>query len=169
MSQLTVPKVGRVRAATTNQAPKKAEYAHATPKGLQFPEEDEEGRESITGLRKYDALEDLLTSRPEKNELINRNILKAGDVSSLISATQDQLKRKMIEDTLKDKIDRPGRDELVQKNILKGFCSNSGDNEVSATLIATQEQLKRKMIEDNLNSRISARPDANNLQSILKK
>ncbi|KAI8913555.1 hypothetical protein EDD86DRAFT_187542, partial [Gorgonomyces haynaldii] len=72
----------------------------------------------LGGLRKFEALDNLLATRPQKEDLVRQNILK-GEVSGLLSAAQEQLKKKMVEDNLKNRIaHRPNVDELRNNNIL---------------------------------------------------
>ncbi|KAI8927072.1 hypothetical protein BC831DRAFT_453774 [Entophlyctis helioformis] len=72
------------------------------------------------GLRRFQALEDLITSRPDKETLIERNILKTDKVSGVIAATQEKLKKQLIEDTLKSQIEsRPQAEALKESHILQ--------------------------------------------------
>ncbi|KAF8224991.1 hypothetical protein L208DRAFT_453058 [Tricholoma matsutake] len=62
-------------------------------------------------------LEKRLSERPDKNELVERNILKDGkSVSPRLIATREKLERSRLEDKLVHALQqRPKPDELVKK------------------------------------------------------
>lgn len=65
-------------------------------------------------------LEKRLSERPDKNELVERNILKDGkSVSPRLIATREKLERSRLEDKLVHALQqRPKPDELVKSGIL---------------------------------------------------
>ncbi|KAJ7675059.1 hypothetical protein B0H17DRAFT_946343, partial [Mycena rosella] len=68
-------------------------------------------------------LEQRLKQRPDKADLIERNILKGNDkgISPSLVATKEKLQRSQLEDHLANALaQRPRREELVQKGVLKG-------------------------------------------------
>ncbi|KAG6006342.1 hypothetical protein E4U21_007145 [Claviceps maximensis] len=65
------------------------------------------------------SLENHLIHRPNRTELVDKNILPASSVSPGILAHQKELERNMLEDKLKDKIlHRPSPEELVREGVL---------------------------------------------------
>jgi len=66
-----------------------------------------------------DALKTNLAKRPERDELIQRNILPASHAAPAIQAQNKKLERSMLEDSLKGKLaNRPQPAEVIQKGIL---------------------------------------------------
>ncbi|EPZ31305.1 hypothetical protein O9G_000950 [Rozella allomycis CSF55] len=143
------------------------------------------------------SLEHFLEKRPEKDELVNANILKGGiqlkakveiNVAPNLVAASLELERAKIEDVLAHKLEkRPEKDELVNLNILKGDTAPSlqaveqdllkaqamdkinkdlNQRHTKSDLIengtpslqATSEMLKKKFIEDEVNKKLSKRP-----------
>jgi hypothetical protein len=65
-------------------------------------------------------LEKRLSTRPEQNELIERNILKDGSVAPALQATKEKLQRSQLENKLEHALQqRPKPEELVKEGILK--------------------------------------------------
>ncbi|KAG9220843.1 hypothetical protein CCMSSC00406_0002557 [Pleurotus cornucopiae] len=86
-------------------------------------------------------LEVHLSERPEKSELVERNILQAGRAPTLdIHKLEKQLN------------ERPGKNELVERNILKD------DKGIAPSLIAAREALERSQLEDKLDHALQSRP-----------
>ncbi|KAF9502031.1 hypothetical protein BDN71DRAFT_1379644 [Pleurotus eryngii] len=82
-----------------------------------------------------------LSERPEKSELVERNILQAGRAPTLdIHKLEKQLN------------ERPGKNELVERNILKD------DKGIAPSLIAAREALERSQLEDKLDHALQSRP-----------
>ncbi|KAI9014960.1 hypothetical protein BC832DRAFT_516557, partial [Gaertneriomyces semiglobifer] len=109
-------------------------------------------------------LEDLFASRPQREDLVNRNILRPDNISGAIAGAQDQLKKHIIENNLKDKLQhRPSPNELVEHNILKSTPNTA------MSIQAAQDELKKHLIEGQLNHALSSRPTADDLveQNIL--
>ncbi|KAI0686358.1 hypothetical protein BC835DRAFT_458903 [Cytidiella melzeri] len=66
-----------------------------------------------------EALEKRLTQRPEKQELVERNILKDDKVAPSLQAARDKLQRSQLEDKLDQALlQRPKREELIREGIL---------------------------------------------------
>ncbi|KIO32287.1 hypothetical protein M407DRAFT_241536 [Tulasnella calospora MUT 4182] len=64
-------------------------------------------------------LERKLSLRPERDELVERNILKNTSVAPSLQAAQADLERARLEDKLEQKLQaRPKPDELVKEGIL---------------------------------------------------
>jgi len=65
------------------------------------------------------AMERKLSLRPERNELVEKNILKNTSVAPSLQAAQAELERAQLEDQLESKLQRrPTVDELVKEGIL---------------------------------------------------
>ncbi|KZT57732.1 hypothetical protein CALCODRAFT_433672, partial [Calocera cornea HHB12733] len=68
-------------------------------------------------------LEKALKGRPEKKDLVDRNILKDTNVAPALHAQQAALERSRLENTLEHKLEaRPRPSELVREGILKRAC-----------------------------------------------
>jgi len=66
------------------------------------------------------ALEKKLAQRPDKQELIDHNILPASNVAPALQAAQKELERSLLEDTLDSKLkNRPPAEQLVKEGILQ--------------------------------------------------
>ncbi|KIP06593.1 hypothetical protein PHLGIDRAFT_19408 [Phlebiopsis gigantea 11061_1 CR5-6] len=67
-----------------------------------------------------ESLERRLTFRPDKQDLVERNILKDDKVAPSLQAARDKLQRSQLEDKLGHALlQRPKREELEQEGILK--------------------------------------------------
>ncbi|KII92332.1 hypothetical protein PLICRDRAFT_467812 [Plicaturopsis crispa FD-325 SS-3] len=65
-------------------------------------------------------LEHSLSHRPEKTELVERNILKDDKVAPALQAAKEKLQRSQLEDKLAQSLqNRPKPEELVSEGILK--------------------------------------------------
>ncbi|KAI0655949.1 hypothetical protein C8Q70DRAFT_1016455 [Cubamyces menziesii] len=65
-------------------------------------------------------LEKSLAQRPDKHELIERNILKDDSVAPSLQAAKEKLQRSQLEDKLEHALQaRPKPEELVKGGILK--------------------------------------------------
>lgn len=78
---------------------------------------------SISPIRpdtaRKNSLENHLMHRPNRTELVDRNILPASSASPGIVANQKELERNMLGDKLNDKIShRPSPEELVKGGVL---------------------------------------------------
>jgi len=66
------------------------------------------------------SLETQLHSRPMREELVDRNILKDDSVAPALQAAKERLQRSQLEDKLAQALQaRPKAEELVQEGILK--------------------------------------------------
>ncbi|KAK2606378.1 hypothetical protein QQS21_003197 [Conoideocrella luteorostrata] len=66
------------------------------------------------------SLENHLIHRPNRTELVDKNILPASSAAPGLLASQKELERNMLEDKLNDKIShRPTPDELVKGGVLR--------------------------------------------------
>jgi len=65
-------------------------------------------------------LEKQLNARPDKHELVDRNILKEDTVAPALQAIKEKLQRSQLEDKLDHALQqRPTPAELVKEGILK--------------------------------------------------
>lgn len=65
-------------------------------------------------------LEKHLNQRPEKHDLVERNILKDDHVAPSLQAAKEKLQRSQLEDKLEHALQqRPRPEELVKEGILK--------------------------------------------------
>jgi len=65
-------------------------------------------------------LEKLMGARPDRKELVDKNILKNSNVAPSLQAKQAELERSQLEDILENKLQaRPSPDELVKEGILQ--------------------------------------------------
>jgi len=66
-----------------------------------------------------DGLAKALSQRPEREELVERNILPDSNVAPSLMAARKELERSKLEDTLESKLkSRPALEELVKEGIL---------------------------------------------------
>ncbi|KAI0758328.1 hypothetical protein BC629DRAFT_1124610 [Irpex lacteus] len=71
-----------------------------------------------------EVLEKRLNLRPDKNDLIERNILKDDKVAPSLQAARDKLQRSQLEDKLDQALlQRPKREELIREGILESEAS----------------------------------------------
>ncbi|KZS98703.1 hypothetical protein SISNIDRAFT_448998 [Sistotremastrum niveocremeum HHB9708] len=64
-------------------------------------------------------LERRLSERPDKRDLVDRNILRDSTVAPALQAAQSQLQRSQLQDKLDRELQsRPKPEELIQKGIL---------------------------------------------------
>jgi len=93
-----------------------------------------------------------LKNRPDKDDLIDRNIIPANIASPTIHDKVTQLERKKTGDIIQRKIRaRPSRQTLIQRHILS-------DTRVDPSLVDSLSKLERKKIADHLNERLLCRP-----------
>jgi hypothetical protein len=98
-------KKGRVRSSTTNTAPRldlNFSSVHTTPRGT---EPDSATGDGPVGMKRYGALDDLLSSRPTIDELKRTNIIKEGN----------SITKKLIKDAIE------GTKESAQSTIKKNL------------------------------------------------
>ena len=74
---------------------------------------------SISPVERRNSLEHHLQNRPQRAELVEKNILPASTAAPGIQANQRELEKSMRADTLNEKIaHRPTPDELIKKGVL---------------------------------------------------
>ncbi|KAL8393198.1 hypothetical protein RB595_003120 [Gaeumannomyces hyphopodioides] len=91
------------------------------PSGISADEQPTVDRTPISPSRteRKNSLEQHLMHRPERSELVGRNILPASTAAPALQAHQKELERHFKADTLNDKIShRPTPDELIKKGVL---------------------------------------------------
>ncbi|KEY64245.1 hypothetical protein S7711_09038 [Stachybotrys chartarum IBT 7711] len=65
------------------------------------------------------SLENHIAHRPDRHELVEKNILPASNAAPGLQAHQRELEKAMLEDKLKDKIShRPSPEELIREGVL---------------------------------------------------
>jgi len=65
-------------------------------------------------------MEKMFASRPDRQELVDKNILKNSNVAPSLQAKQAELERSQLEDILENKLQaRPSPEELVKEGILQ--------------------------------------------------
>ncbi|KAH7153008.1 hypothetical protein EDB81DRAFT_931407 [Dactylonectria macrodidyma] len=73
----------------------------------------------IPNSGRKNSLEHHLTHRPERAELVEKNILPASTAAPGLQAHQKELQKHMLEDKLNDKIShRPAPEELIKEGVL---------------------------------------------------
>lgn len=99
-----------------------------------------------------DVLARRLKNRPDKNDLVDRNIIPAHVSNPNIYDKIAQLERKKTGDFLQRKIRaRPNRQQLIQRHILS-------DHRVDPSLFDSLGRLERQKIADQLSERLLSRP-----------
>ncbi|KLU88666.1 hypothetical protein MAPG_07651 [Magnaporthiopsis poae ATCC 64411] len=91
------------------------------PSGVGAEEQPTVDRTPISPSRaeRKNSLEQHLMHRPERSELVDRNILPASTAAPALQAQQKELERHFRADTLNEKIaHRPSPDELIKKGVL---------------------------------------------------
>ncbi|KAG8936810.1 hypothetical protein FRC03_001037 [Tulasnella sp. 419] len=102
-------------------------------------------------------LEKQLAHRPDRSELVEKNILKNSNAAPALQAAQANLERARLEDKLDHALQqRPDRSELVDKNILK-------NTNAAPALQAVQANLERARLEDKLDHALQQRPNPEEL------
>jgi len=140
------------------------------------------------------AKEDLakrLAHRPDREDLVGRNILPNSNVAPALMAAQRDLERSKLSDTLENKLkQRPDAQTLVNDRILEyppAGTSTSPKEElermlahrpdrdelvgrnilpssnVAPALMAAQKELERNQLENALENKLKQRPDAQTL------
>ncbi|KAI9207570.1 uncharacterized protein BJ171DRAFT_493034 [Polychytrium aggregatum] len=96
-------------------------------------------------LGRFVGLENLnsaLANRPDKQTLIDRNVLKPDNVSAKLQGAQEMLKKQIIEDNLRGKIAaRPDKNTLLEHHILKDGEAANATQAASQQPEAAQKQL----------------------------
>ncbi|KAL7746697.1 hypothetical protein RI367_007976 [Sorochytrium milnesiophthora] len=120
-------------------------------------DEDEGGGLGLGGfskLQRYGGLGDLnnmFASRPTKEELISKGILKDDKISPRLQAAQEELRKKKLESLLNTKLEhRSPLSELVQQNILKDPAVNPAEQ-------AAHDAQRRQNLESALSKQLETR------------
>merc|ERR1712137_1499029 len=93
-----------------------------------------------------------LECRPDKQQLIDNNVLKEG--APRLQYAQQSIKKEKLIQNLDHKVgQRPERGELLQRNILRG------DEHVAPCLQAAQESLRREKLVHKLDRKLGNRPE----------
>ncbi|KJE93458.1 hypothetical protein CAOG_04246 [Capsaspora owczarzaki ATCC 30864] len=102
-------------------------------------------------------LDQKLASRPDKETLVERNILKDSHLAPALQAAEEELKKQRMEDKLNHMIEhRPPVHDLVEHNIIK-------DGGLAPALQHAHDDLKKHMLEDKLNHKLENRPEVSDL------
>ncbi|RLN79060.1 hypothetical protein BBJ28_00013978 [Nothophytophthora sp. Chile5] len=111
--------------------------------------------------RTSEKIDHLLESRPDAEDLEQRNVLTAhGGVAPQLQGVQKQLQRKMSADELSHRLEaRPDVQELRDLSIVRGVDG------VAPSLQATQEKLQRQLNSDKVNQHLTNRPSVEELRS----
>jgi hypothetical protein len=81
---------------------------------------DETPISKINASARKNSLENHLAHRPDKHELVEKNILPASTAAPGLQAHQRELEKAMLEDKLNDKIShRPSPEELIKGGVLR--------------------------------------------------
>ncbi|KAF5238589.1 hypothetical protein HYE67_009397 [Fusarium culmorum] len=74
----------------------------------------------ISPVERRNSLEAHLKHRPERSELVEKNILPASNAAPGLQAHQKELEKHMLEDKLNDKIShRPDPESLIKEGVLR--------------------------------------------------
>ncbi|KAH8169077.1 RPEL repeat domain-containing protein [Sarocladium implicatum] len=86
----------------------------------QVPVVDDTPISGRPNVERKNSLEAHLQSRPERSELVEKNILPESTAAPGLQAHQKELKRHMLEDQLNDKIShRPDPEALIKDGVLQ--------------------------------------------------
>jgi len=106
----------------------------------------------ISPLDRRNSLEKHLQTRPDPQDLKNRNILLDSNAAPAIQQAQRDLERQRALDSLKKNLEkRPERDDLVDRNILP-------DSTAAPALQAQAKELQKHMRRDSLEQKLQNRP-----------
>lgn len=84
------------------------------------PEKPKPVRKQTLDQDAVERLDKAIGHRPDKQELVDRNILKDDGVAPSLQAARDQLQRAQLEDKLDHNLqNRPAAEDLVKKGILQ--------------------------------------------------
>ncbi|KAH7888781.1 hypothetical protein F5I97DRAFT_1803210 [Phlebopus sp. FC_14] len=87
--------------------------------GEQPPRTAHTRRRSTLDQETVKSLERRLSNRPEKDELVDRNILKDDSVAPALQAVRERLQKSQLEDKLSQALQRrPSYGELVDRGII---------------------------------------------------
>eukprot|EP01089_Gocevia_fonbrunei_P008572 TRINITY_DN2026_c0_g1_i1.p1 TRINITY_DN2026_c0_g1~~TRINITY_DN2026_c0_g1_i1.p1 ORF type:complete len:760 (+),score=307.47 TRINITY_DN2026_c0_g1_i1:53-2332(+) len=99
------------------------------------------------------SLEKKLIDRPDKKDLVDKNIMKEGNVHGALQAPQAALKKEKLAQKLDEKLDnRPQVQELIDRNVLKS-------NPVAPALQAATIAVAKEKLVQSLEKQVGNRPD----------
>ncbi|MCJ1336938.1 hypothetical protein MMC09_002216 [Bachmanniomyces sp. S44760] len=106
----------------------------------------------ISPIDRRNSLEKHLQTRPDPQDLKNRNILLDSNAAPSLQAAQHDLERQRATDSLKKGLDkRPDREELIERNILP-------DSTAAPSLQGQQKELQKHMRRNSLEQKLQNRP-----------
>ncbi|ORX60694.1 hypothetical protein DM01DRAFT_1165200 [Hesseltinella vesiculosa] len=108
-------------------------------------------------------LETFLVSRPDVQDLVEKNILKDPAVAPALQSHREELNKRKVEDSLRHKIDhRPTPEALFKQNILTNMSV--------APAMQNPADEGKKILHENLEKKIADRPTKGHLvdQGILQ-
>jgi len=107
--------------------------------------------------KKAQALERGLENRPDRDELIERNVMKEATVAPNLQAAKDRLEKEQIANNLKEGLKkRKRKEELVEAGVMRSGTAEVGVQE-------KQRELQNRQARDALEERLSKRPDQQEL------
>jgi len=108
-------------------------------------------------LERQQSLEKHLQTRPDAQDLKNRNILLDTNAAPSLQAAALELERQRATNSLRKGLERrPDREELVERNILSSTTA-------APALQAQRKELERHMRKDSLDKKLQNRPKAEEL------
>ncbi|MCJ1236191.1 hypothetical protein MMC14_004168 [Varicellaria rhodocarpa] len=111
-----------------------------------------------TQPHRRDSLEKHLQTRPDPQDLKDRNILLDTNAAPALQSTALDLARQRTIDSLKKGLEkRPEREELIERNILPNSTA-------AAAIQGPAKELERRMRRDSLEKKVQQRPKAEDLK-----
>jgi len=111
----------------------------------------------ISPIERRNSLEKHLQTRPDPQDLKNRNILHATNAAPALQSAALELERQRAADNLRKGLEkRPDREELVERNILPASTA-------APALQGQQKELQKHMRRNSLEQKLQSRPKAEEL------
>ncbi|MCJ1471978.1 hypothetical protein MMC13_000622 [Lambiella insularis] len=111
----------------------------------------------ISPVEKLGSLEKHLQTRPDPQDLKDRNILLDTNAAPALQSKALELERQRATDSLKKGLGkRPDREELVERNILP-------DSTAAPAIQGQQRELERHMRANSLEQKLQSRPKPEDL------
>lgn len=120
--------------------------------------------DALRFARLSDKLEHHLERRPEKQDLVDKNVLKqhSGETSADFLAAQAALEKARVQDSLGHKLElRPSMTDLIDHNILK-------DKQAGPAVQAAHDALAKQEIQSALTTKLEHRPSPEQVQQMLE-
>eukprot|EP00158_Paraphelidium_tribonemae_P006760 Partr_v1_DN27961_c1_g1_i2_m11686 putative RPEL repeat protein len=120
----------------------------------------------IVGKKK---IEEFVAKRPNKEELLDKNILKSGAVAPGLASKQSELEKSKVKDTINSHLTaRPTTDHLVEQNVL--MVDPTSKTAPTGQILQAQQALKKSQVSDSLTKKLDARKSETDLltRNILK-